>query len=157
MGVVLHAYFRNNVNVTIDVSPSSRKFYQFGKNMFGFDHGQYPTFERLFANMAFADGKMWSDTTFKYFFTAHLHHKETKAKLYQGIKELKLPKGQILITEDLNGILFDRLGSLTSNDYYEHSRGMIHIKGAEMFIFDPDYGKRFTINYQLPLSIHSKS
>jgi hypothetical protein len=26
-----------------------------------------------------------------------------------------------------------------------------------MFIFDPDYGKRFTINYQLPLSIHSKS
>ena len=156
MGVVLNAYFKNNENVTVDTSPGSRKFYQFGKNMLGFDHGQYPTFERLFANMAFGDSKMWADTKFKYFFTAHMHHKETKVKLYQGIKELKLPKGQILITEDLNGILFDRLGSLTSNDYYEHSMGMIHIKGAEMFMFHPEFGKTHTLNYQLPLSIHSK-
>jgi hypothetical protein len=80
MGVVLNAYFKNNENVTVDMSPGSRKFYQFGKNLLGFDHGQYPSFERLFANMAFSDTKMWADTKFKYYYTAHLHHKETKTK-----------------------------------------------------------------------------
>jgi hypothetical protein len=157
MGTVLHAYFRNNPNVTVDISPTLRQFIQFGKNLLGFDHGQYPTFERLFAQMAFTDTKAWENTVFKYFFTGHLHHKETKARVWQGGPlEVKLPKGQLLITEDLNGILFDRLTSLTSNDYYEHSRGFIHIKNAEAFIFDKKLGKVYTLNYQLPLSMRSK-
>ena len=157
MSVVLNAYFRNNPNVTVDISPNLRQFLQFGKNLLGFDHGQYPTFERLFANMAFADTKAWESTVFKYFFTGHLHHKEVKARIWQGgPKEVKMPKGQLLITEDLNGILFDRLTSLTSNDYYEHSRGFIHIKNAEAFIFDKEFGKTHTLNYQLPLSMRNK-
>lgn len=157
MSLVLNAYFRNNPNITVDVSPTLRQFLQFGKNLLGFDHGQYPTFERLFANMAFADTKAWEATVFKYFFTGHLHHKEVKAKVWQGgPKEIKIAKGQMLITEDLNGILFDRLTSLTSNDYYEHSRGFIHIKNAEAFIFDKEFGKTHTLNYQLPLSMRNK-
>jgi hypothetical protein len=107
--------------------------------------------------MAFADTKAWEATVFKYFFTGHLHHKEVKARIWQGgPKEVKMPKGQLLITEDLNGILFDRLTSLTSNDYYEHSRGFIHIKNAEAFIFDKEFGKTQTLNYQLPLSMRNK-
>jgi hypothetical protein len=154
MSVGLQAYFRNNPNITVIVSPRLREFYRFGKNLLGFDHGQYPTFERLFANMAFSNQKDWAETVFKYYFTGHLHHKETKARVWQGgPKEVKIPKGQTLITEDLNGILFDRLTSLTSNDYYEHSRGFIHIKNAEAFEFDKELGKTCTLNYQLPLSI----
>jgi len=157
MSIVLNAYFRNNPNVTIDVSPTLRQFLQFGKNLLGFDHGQYPTFERLFANMAFADTKAWEATVFKYFYTGHLHHKEVKAKVWQGgPREIKIAKGNMLITEDLNGILFDRLTSLTSNDYYEHSRGFIHIKNAEAFIFDKEFGKTHTLNYQLPLSMRNR-
>jgi hypothetical protein len=157
MGIVLNAYFRNNTNVTIDISPTLRQFLQFGKNLLGFDHGQYPTFERLFANMAFADTKAWESTVFKYFFTGHLHHKEVKARVWQGGPKLvNIKKGELLITEDLNGILFDRLTSLTSNDYYEHSRGFIHIKNAEAFIFDKEFGKTHTLNYQLPLSMRNK-
>lgn len=157
MSMTIHAYFRNNPNVSVDISPTLRQFVQFGKNLLGFDHGQYPSFERLFAQMAFTDTKAWESTVFKYFFTGHMHHKETKARVWQGgPKEVKLPKGQFLITEDLNGILFDRLTSLTSNDYYEHSRAFIHIKNAEAFEFDKEIGKTCTLNYQLPLSMRKK-
>ena len=157
LSVAINAYFRNNPNVKVVVSPKLREFYKFGKNLLGFDHGQYPTFERLFANMVFQNMKEWGSTKYKYFYTAHYHHKEVKAKLWQGgPNEVKLPKGQVLLTEDLNGVLFDRLSSLTSNDYYEHSRGMIHIKGTEMFEFDKELGKTCTLSYQLPLSINKK-
>ena len=123
--------------------------------MLGFDHGQYPSFERLFANMAFEEMQMWADTVYKYFYTGHLHHKETKVRISQDFKEIKIPKNPILVTEDLNGVMFDRLASLSSNDYYEATRGFVHIKMAEAFLFDKELGKRHSFIYQLPLSIHS--
>lgn len=157
LGEVINAWFRNNENITVVISPTMRKYSQFGKNMFGFSHGKYERFDRLFANMAFEEMKMWSNTTHKYFYTGHLHHKETKLVLAdREIVLVKYPKPQTLVTEDFNGIMFDRLASLSSNDYYESSRGYVHIKLAEAFLFDKKLGKVKTFVQQSPLSIHSK-
>jgi hypothetical protein len=156
LGEVVHAWFRNNENITVIVSPKLRKYHQFGENMLGFSHGQYEKFDRLFANMAFEDMQMWATTRNKYFYTGHLHHKETKIKLSdREIVLVKYPTNPALVTEDYNGIMFDRLASLSSNDYYESSRGYVHIKMAENFIFDKKLGKVKSFVHQLPLSIHS--
>jgi len=142
LGQVIHAWFRNNKRVTVNISPTPRKYYQHGKNLLGFDHGQWPTFERLFSNMVFESEEMWHNTLFKYFYTGHAHHKEVKAKL-------------VKVEEDLNGILFDRLASLSSRDYYETIKGFISIKMAEAFLFDKELGKRYSFCYQLPLPMQS--
>lgn len=161
LGEVLSARFHSNERITVENSPKKRKYHQFGANMLGFGHHQFETFERLFANMALEEMKMWGDTTHKYFFTGHQHHKVVKARVNDARQEVtftdvNLPAKPKLITEDLNGVLFDRMGSLTSNDYYETTRGFIHMKGAEFPIFHQEFGKRFSLNYQLPLSIHKK-
>lgn len=158
LGEVVAAWFHNNPNVEVITSPNLRKYYPFGKTLLGFSHGQYETFERLFANMAFEDMVAWANTEFKFMFTGHLHHKEVKIKL--GDKDIigssvRYPKKPVTVTEDLNGIIFDRLASLSSNDYYESSRGYIHVKQAEAQLFSREYGKLMSFVYQLPLSIHS--
>lgn len=152
LGMMLMAWFKNHENITVDWSPRLRKYKEWGVNMLGFSHGQYESFERLFANMAFEEQEMWGRTLYKYMYTGHMHHKEVKEKVVQVIKEIKIPKNPTLITEDLNGVMFDRLASLTSNDYYETSRGYLHLKQAEAFLFDKELGKTHSLVYQLPLS-----
>lgn len=142
LGQVIHAWFRNNKRVIVNISPTPRKYCQHGKVMLGFDHGQWPTFERLFANMAFEANDMWSKTLFKHFYTGHSHHKEVKTKL-------------VKVEEDLNGVMFDRLASLSSRDYYETIKGFISVKMAEAFLFDKELGKRYSFTYQLPLPMHT--
>jgi hypothetical protein len=86
-------------------------------------------------------------------FTGHMHHKEVKSKYSQNFKEIRTPKAPVMVTEDLNGVMFDRLASLTSNDYYEAIKGFLHLKMAEAYIFDKELGKIHSFCYQLPLSI----
>jgi hypothetical protein len=49
---VLDAYFHGNENVTVEVSSSPYKFWQFGVNLVGFDHGHSPKMAHLAALMA---------------------------------------------------------------------------------------------------------
>lgn len=155
LGTALYYYFMNNPNVEVSISPTPRKYEQFGLNMLGFSHGQYESHERLFANMTFEDQKMWGETKFKYMFTGHIHHTLKRIKIGDDfIYKVKYPNKPVVTSEDLNGIIFDSRASLTSNDYYEASRGYIHVKGAECPVFNKERGKIHTINYTLPLSIH---
>jgi len=161
LGELLLARFHNNENITIQNSPKKRKYIKFGKNLLGFGHHQFETFERMFANMSLEEQELWGGSRHKYFYTGHKHHKEVFARMIQNktittFVDSGTPKRPVLITEDLNGVLFDRMASLTSNDYYEASRGYIHMKGAESHLFHKEFGKRISLNYQLPLSIHSK-
>lgn len=159
LGAVVQAYFQNNKNVEVITSPTLRKYEEFGVNMLGFSHGQYEKFERLFANMSFEEQLMWGRTQRKYMFTGHLHHKETKIKFKDYTVYLYKQPGRSpkLVTEDTNGVMFDRLMSLSSNDYYEASRGYVHIKGSEAILFDKVKGKVKTFVNQLNLSIHKEN
>lgn len=159
LGEVLNARFWNNENINVFNSPKKRKYLTYGNTLLGFGHHQFESFEKMYANMSLEEPKLWANSVYKYFYTGHKHHKETMIKLIQNEqiiinKEVKFPKTPILISEDLNGVLFDRLSSLTSNDYYESTRGFIHIKGAESFLFSKEFGKVMTFNHNLPISIH---
>ena len=48
--VCLHDWFRNDENVTVDISPKSRKYVEFGKCLIGFTHGDKEK-KRIFGNM----------------------------------------------------------------------------------------------------------
>lgn len=71
----LHAWYRNEPRVKIDLSPAIIRFRQFGKVMLPMTHGH--TIKRTeIAGMAAArEPKMWGETVFRYAHVFHVHHR----------------------------------------------------------------------------------
>ena len=82
----LKSWFRKAEDVRFDVSVSARKYYQYGKNLIGLEHGDGAKMDKLPLLMANEKPKEWSETTHRYWYLHHLHHK-IKHK-YLDTKEL---------------------------------------------------------------------
>jgi hypothetical protein len=68
---VIDVYYRNNSNVTVDYSPLPRKYYQYGKNLFGFSHDIEV---RKALDIFTVEAKnQWSSSEHMYWMLAHLH------------------------------------------------------------------------------------
>lgn len=75
LGHVLKAYYTNNANVSVDVSPSPYKFHRFGTNLIGFDHGHHVKPNRLAALMAHERIRDWAETTYREWHLGDQHRK----------------------------------------------------------------------------------
>jgi hypothetical protein len=84
----ISAWYRNDSNVTVDVSPLSRKYYKFGKNILAFSHDVK---EKDALRIVSTEAKdMWTDSKRVIFMLAHLHQSMIYEK--QGMLELlRLP------------------------------------------------------------------
>jgi hypothetical protein len=84
----INAWYRNDKNVNVDISPLTRKYYKFGKNILAFAH-DVKTKEAL--KIVSTEAKdMWSDSNRVIFMLAHLHQSMIYEK--QGMLEvLRLP------------------------------------------------------------------
>lgn len=94
LGHVLNAYYRNNKNVSVDVSPSPYKFYKFGTNLIGFDHGHHVKPGRLAALMAHECVDDWANTTFREWHLGDQHRKGSARPVVmeeQGVSVEYLP------------------------------------------------------------------
>lgn len=126
LGEVLDAVFANHPNVTVDNSPSPRKYYQFGCNLLGLAHGHNEKPEQLPLLMAQEASDKWSATWYREWLLGHLHHK----------KQL-----QTQTAKDYNGVKVTYLTSPSSADAWHASRGFKgSIKGAEAFVYDAEEG-----------------
>jgi hypothetical protein len=103
------AYFRNNVNVTFDVSLSHRKYFFYGSSLIGTTHGdgaKTPDLALLMAHEAKTD---WAVCEHKYFYIHHFHHK---------------------IAKDYMGVTVESLRSASGTDSWHHQKGYQHSKKA---------------------------
>ena len=94
LGHVLKAYYRNDPNVDVDVSPSPYKFYKFGTNLLGFDHGHHVRPARLAALMAHECKDVWAETTFREWHLGDQHRKGSSKPITmeeQGVSVEYLP------------------------------------------------------------------
>jgi len=73
MGKVLEAYYRNNKYVKIDNTKSPRKYYQYGRNLIGLEHGDRVKAKDLAMIMAQEAASIWGDTQYRTFFRGHFH------------------------------------------------------------------------------------
>ena len=105
----LQAWFRNNKNVTFDVSPSHRKYIQYGVNLIGATHGDGAKEIDLSAAMTREAKKAWSESKYAYWYTHHIHHKQVKAM--QGKKRVELEKDGKCVSMINTGL------QMTANDY----------------------------------------
>lgn len=127
--IALNAFYKNvkDIDVLVDSDMSSRFYYRFGKNLFGFGHDtKIQTAASVFPQEAAKD---WSNTKFRTFFIAHLHHEEVK---------------------DCGTCVVRRLPILSGSSNWAYEKGFINSGNkAQAFIYDYEYGLQNIINVEV--------
>lgn len=69
----LHAYFRLEPRVRVNLDPARYHYYTHGRNLFGFYHGHEVKHERLPGEMATSKPEAWGLTDHRRWFVGHIH------------------------------------------------------------------------------------
>lgn len=145
---LLEAWFKNNKNVTFDVSPTHRKYIQYGVNLIGTTHGDGAKECDLPSAMTREAKKAWSESVYAYWYVHHVHHKDKKAR--DGKKGTLLEKdgkGVSVINTGLDMSAKDYfhveyMRSISTADSWHHRNLFQHSFSAmEGFIHHPMYGQ----------------
>ncbi|MFA5759679.1 MAG: hypothetical protein WC942_10040 [Clostridia bacterium] len=136
---VLDAYFHNNKNVTVDISPSLRKSFVYGKNYIGLTHGDERDIkiDRLPLVFAQEDKVNWMMAEFHEIHVGHIHIKKEKT---------------FIIGDEFNGIRIRWIPSLASADSWHYRHGFVKSrKSAEAFLWDKEEGmiNNFAVNVRM--------
>ncbi len=125
-GEILSAVYANDKNVSVDDSPTQRKYYRYGKNLIGFTHGKYEKHAELPIIMANECKDDWKETAFREWHLGHFHHKK---------------EYQFLSSQEFKGVTVRVLRALTETDAWHTSRGYIGaIRAAECFVWNKEQG-----------------
>lgn len=117
LGDVLAAYFKNNENVIVDNSMEPQKYFQFGKTLLGWDHGdcmkplEYPL------EMATSRPTDFAKSNSRIMFTGHLHSQ-------QGY--------------EIKGVIVRFLPSICPSDEWHKRYGFKANKAAQAYKFDDE-------------------
>lgn len=126
LGDLLECYYEKNKNISVDNSPKTRKYVQYGKCGLGFTHGNEENHNDLAMIMMRENQKNWMHVEFMEWHLGHFHKK--KQMQYKS-------------TDDYKGVTVRLLRSLSGADAWHYQKGYIGtIKGAESFIWDKEYG-----------------
>lgn len=118
---VIKTWFKSSENITFDTSISHRKYYMYGKNLIGTSHGDGAKMQDLPLLMAVEAKKHWSESSHRYLYTHHIHHKTSK---------------------DYAGVTVESLRSPSGTDSWHHRKGYQHApKAVEGFIHHPEFGQ----------------
>ncbi len=122
----LQAWFRNSKNLTFNISPKYRKYYQFHNSMLEFEHGHRGKMANLPLQMANEQPQMWADTKFRYAYLHHVHHSD--------ITSFKSGK-------DFTGCNVTYLRSPSSADLWHAESGYDNMVAVEAFLHSKDMGR----------------
>lgn len=137
LGDVLEVKYENNKNVTVDNSPRTRKYYQYGLNLIGLTHGRGSDVpeQRLLHLMPQEVPQMWASTKYREWHCGDVHHK----------KRVSLKS-----EEDHHGITIRYMRTLKSADSWEYQKGYVgSIGGAEAYVWNKETGLVSIFNYNL--------
>ena len=123
----LKSWFRNDVEVSFDISVAHRKYYQYGKNLIGLEHGDGAKMDNLPLLMAQEQSKMWSETKYRYWYLHHLHHK-VKHKWRDA--------------KDFIGVTVEYMRSPSGTDSWHSRKGFTGVpKAVEGFLHEKESGQ----------------
>tara|TARA_R100000808_G_C2149365_1_gene157763 strand:- start:110 stop:1195 length:1086 start_codon:yes stop_codon:yes gene_type:complete len=123
----LKSWFRKAEDVSFDISVSHRKYYQYGNNLIGLEHGDGAKMDKLPLLMAQECPKMWSQTKYRYWYLHHIHHKV---------------KHKWLDSKDFIGVTVEYMRSPSGTDSWHNRKGFTGVpKACEGFIHDKESGQ----------------
>lgn len=134
LGFVLGAIFANCQDVTIDNTPTLRKYYRFGENMFLYTHGSEEKVSELPLTMATEQKLMWGQTTFRFVRIGHLHKKKTYSRVD---------------VDESFGVQTSICPSLCATDAWHAQHAYIgNIQRSEAWIYDSETGNEGFLTYR---------
>lgn len=117
----IFSWFGNNKNVTFDVDMKHRKYFTYGTNLIGATHGDGAKTADLPLLMAQEASEHWAHCKHRYYYTHHIHHKNSK---------------------DYGSVCVESLRSPSGNDGWHSRNGYQHSpKAIEAFIHHPEQGQ----------------
>ena len=123
----LKSWFRKADDVKFDISVAHRKYYQYGSNLIGLEHGDGAKMINLPLLMAQEQPKMWADTKYRYFYLHHIHHKV---------------KHKWLDAKDYVGVTVEYLRSPSGTDSWHSRKGYTGVpKAVEGFLHEKKSGQ----------------
>ena len=123
----LKSWFRNTNDVTFDISVSHRKYYEYGSNLIGLEHGDGAKMDKLPLLMASEKPQEWANTTHRYWYLHHIHHKV---------------KHRWLDAKDYIGVTVEYMRSPSSSDSWHSGKGFKGVpRAVEGFIHSKDSGQ----------------
>lgn len=124
LGEALYCWYHKNPNVHVDNAASKQKYYQFGKVLLGFTHGNDIKLEKLPLIMAMDQPDLWASTKYREWHTGDKHHK----------------KDLIPMADEATGMVIRILRSLTALDAWTFNRGFRSLRSSESFAWHPENG-----------------
>ena len=122
----LYCWFSKNKNVTFDITPNDRKYYQYGKSMIMTSHGSGAKEKDIPHLAATEQPQMWADTDRRYAYLHHVHH----------YKKIWVRGG-----EDSAGFTIEYMRSPSSSDSWHHVNGFKSPMAVEGFVHSKDMGQ----------------
>ena len=123
----LKSWFRNDSEVTFDISVAHRKYYKYGKNLIGLEHGDGAKMANLPLTMAQERPLLWSETTHRYWYLHHLHHKV---------------KHKWLDAKDFIGVTVEYMRSPSGTDSWHSRKGYVGVpRAVEGFLHQKNSGQ----------------
>lgn len=123
----LKSWFRKTKDVSFDITVANRKYYNYGNNLIGLEHGDGAKMEKLPLLMAQEKPLLWSETKFRYWYLHHIHHKV---------------KHKWLDAKDYIGVTVEYMRSPSSADSWHSRKGFCGAyKACEAFVHDKESGQ----------------
>ena len=122
----LQSWFRKADDVSFDISVANRKYYKYGSNLIGLEHGDGAKMDLLPMLMANEKPKEWSETSHRYWYLHHIHHK-VKYKWLDG--------------KDFIGCTVEYMRSPSAADSWHAGKGFISSPAVEGFIHSKSSGQ----------------
>ncbi len=123
----LKSWFRKDSEVNFDISVAYRKYYKYGKNLIGLEHGDGAKMDNLPLLMAQEKPEMWSETEYRYWYLHHLHH-----KIKHKWRDAK----------DFIGVTVEYMRSPSGTDSWHKRKGYCGVpKAVEGFIHEKSSGQ----------------
>jgi hypothetical protein len=123
----LKAWFRNTKDVSVDAGVAHRKYYKYGSNLIGLEHGDGAKMDNLPLLMAQERADLWAATKYRYWYLHHLHHKV---------------KHKWRDSKDFIGVTVEYLRSPSSSDSWHSRKGFTGSpKAVEAFVHEFDKGQ----------------
>lgn len=120
INMFLGMFYEGEPGITIDTSPSYFRYYEFGKNLMGFAHGDKLKPDRMPMVMANDMAEAWGRCPERVIFTGHVHHKSA---------------------DDKSGVGVETVPVLIPNDAYAADAGYRSRRRMEVVVFDREFGE----------------
>ena len=120
----LYARYQDCDGVTVDLSPTPRKYIRYGVNLIGFSHGKEEG-KRIEHIMQQERPEDWGETRFREWHLGDLHHEETK---------------------EVGGVKIRRISSITASDAWHTGKAYKAQRMAQAFVWDKEKGRQFVFD-----------